>query len=252
MSSYFTDAWYYDKLHHTNANYQNNNRLIEELPALRALGGESIIEVGCGNGRFLEQAVTCWSQVQGMDWARSPVLNRVLQNHPGIRFLQQDIKEFTPGERCDLLVSADFLEHLAPNALPDVLRRLHAGAGFNYHKIACYDDGHSHLSIFSPGTWLRIFEEAVPGAGYRIVKKEFRRGNPKKAVVVISNCEAQREVKTHTKNLLSPACGREAGREGRQESATVRIHGIPADPLPDPLPQAGEGMSYLLVKKGLD
>jgi SAM-dependent methyltransferase len=186
------DAGYYQALHDRSTPYQTNNWLIDDLPALRAAGAGSILEVGCGNGLFLEHAAKHWDDVTGVDWARSPVLDRVLRENPGIRFIQQDIAAFRPERRYGLLASADFLEHLAPASLPEVLRRLHAAADVCYHRIACYDDGHSHLSVFRPRAWLRRFEEACPDAGYRIVGTSVRKGRRRKTVVVISNLGASR------------------------------------------------------------
>jgi SAM-dependent methyltransferase len=184
---------YYQALHDTSSNYQTNNWLVEELPALRAIRADSILEVGCGNGLFLRHAAAHWPEVAGVDWARSPVLDGVLRDHPGIRFVQQDIAAFRAPRRYGLLASADFLEHLAPAALPEVIRRLHAAAEVSYHKIACYDDGHSHLSVFRPRAWLHLFQEACPDAGYRIVRTSYRkRGRRKAAVVVISNLAPRR------------------------------------------------------------
>lgn len=184
------DSAYYQSLHDTSRDYRQSNWLVEELPALVAVGGESIVEIGCGNGLFLARAAQHWQDVTGVDWARSPVLDEVLLAQPRIRFIQQDIAEFVPERRRDLLVSADFLEHLAPPVLVETIARLHGAADACYHKIACYDDGHSHLSIFGAKAWLRLFEEAAPGAGYRIVKKAWRPPrHKKKLVVVISNLE---------------------------------------------------------------
>ncbi|HEX2081191.1 MAG TPA: class I SAM-dependent methyltransferase [Longimicrobium sp.] len=186
------DAGYYQALHDTSPRYQTNNWLIDDLPALLAVGAESILEVGCGNGLFLQRAAKHWKDVTGVDWARSPVLDRVLRENPGIRFVQQDVAAFRPERRYGLLASADFLEHLPPASLPEVIRRLHAAADVCYHRIACYDDGHSHLSVFRPKSWLRRFEAACPGAGYRIVGTSVRKGRRKKTVVVISNLGASR------------------------------------------------------------
>ena len=90
----------------------------------------------------------------------------------------------------DLLVSADVLEHLPPPVLPDVIRRLHACGRRCFHKIACYDDGHSHLTVSSPRRWLRLFEESATGNAYRIVNVARRNGRRSKPVLVISNMES--------------------------------------------------------------
>ena len=178
---------HYRSLHQNSAKYQQNNWLLDDLAALAATGGESILEVGCGNGLFLASASGHWRDVVGVDWVRSGVLDRVLREHPAIQFVQGDIADVEIGRRFDLLVSADFLEHLAPAALPAIIRKLHDRGRWCYHKIACYDDGHSHLSIFGPRRWLRLFDQAVPGGGYRIAARAYRNGRRTKQVVVITN-----------------------------------------------------------------
>lgn len=178
---------YYASLHQSSLKYQQNNWLLEDLPALVAAGGDSIIEIGCGNGLFLERAVEHWPRVVGVDWVRSERLDAVLAQHPNIGFLQQDLTALEVDGRFDLLASADVLEHLDPSALPGVIARLHAQAHRCYHKIACYDDGHSHLSVFRPARWLQIFQAAVPDGDYHIVSRHYRKRGRKKAVVVIAN-----------------------------------------------------------------
>jgi cyclopropane fatty-acyl-phospholipid synthase-like methyltransferase len=183
------DRDHYESLHRTSVDYQRKNWLLDDLPRLTMAGGTSIIEVGCGNGLFLERASRHWPDVIGVDWVRSAVLERVLADNPRIRFLQEDIVEFDTSRHFDLLVSADVLEHLCPSVLPTVIRRLHACGRHCYHKIACYDDGHSHLSVWRPHQWLRLFEESVPDGGYRIISRMYRGQRRKKPVVVISNME---------------------------------------------------------------
>jgi len=181
---------HYEELHRTSTKYQENNWLLDDLPRLVAAGGESLIEIGCGNGLFLERACHHWREVVAVDWVRSQRLDRVLADHPSIRFLQQDIAALEVEGPFDLLVSADVLEHLPPAVLPGVIARLHACGRRGYHRIACYDDGHSHLSVFGPRRWLRLFEAAASGGGYRIVGRERRHGRRDRLVVVISNLES--------------------------------------------------------------
>jgi SAM-dependent methyltransferase len=184
------DSLYYQSLHDTSVKYQRSNWLLDELPALCEIDAASIVEIGCGNGLFLAEAARHWADVTGVDWACSPVLEQVLAAEPRIRFVQQDIAAFDPQRRFDLLVSADFLEHLQPEALGATIARLHAASRLGYHKIACYDDGHSHVSIFDAATWLGLFRAAAPAAGYRIVKTSYRKARRRKCVVVISNLDS--------------------------------------------------------------
>jgi len=177
-------------LHEASDDYRRNNWLIEDLPALAAVGGRSLLEVGCGNGLFLGLAAEHWLEVVGLDWARSPMLDAVLREHANVRFVQQGIEEFEPDRHFDLVVSADFFEHLAPAVLPETIPKLDACGSAGYHRIACYDDGHSHLSIFEPRLWLEAFTRFAPDRGYRILECAQRGGVRRKTVVVIANVEA--------------------------------------------------------------
>lgn len=178
------DAAYYQTLHETHPAFQNNNWLTQDFEILRGWPGRSILELGCGNGRFLEKAADHWSRVVGVDWARSPVLDEVIERKPNVSFVQADTLSWQPTESFDVVVSADFLEHLPPEALPDALRRFHAFAPRHYHRIACYDDGHSHLSIYPPEWWVEMFERVAPGA-YRLMSSEARKGDQSKLVITI-------------------------------------------------------------------
>lgn len=181
------DAAYYQRLHEASPKYRQSNWLLDDLPRLAAWPCRSIVEIGCGNGLFLERAAAHWDDVTGVDWACSPVLAAVLAAQPRIRFVQQDLGGWIPDRRWDLLVSADLLEHLPPATLGGVIAHASRAATLAFHKIACYDDGHSHLSLLAPEAWLALFEAAAPGRGFRIVRIEHRRPPRKKTVAVISN-----------------------------------------------------------------
>jgi len=181
------DARYYQGLHDTNPAFQNNNWLIEELPVLVQCRGESLLEVGCGNGRFLREAAQHWREVVGLDWARSPLIAPILRDCANVRFVQADARSFSWPRRFDLVASADFLEHLPPEALTATISNLHRTGRFNFHKIACYDDGHSHLSIHPPDWWLARFRALAPDAGYRLHRVTARKGDPTKLVITLTN-----------------------------------------------------------------
>lgn len=180
------DAAYYQRLHDNHPAFQANNWLTQDLDTLKQCPSRSLLELGCGNGRFLSLAAAHWEHVVGVDWARSPVLGEVVGKHPNVSFVQADILAWTPANRFDLVVSADFLEHLSPEHLPHALARFHAFGKHHYHRIACYDDGHSHLSIFSPDQWLGFFESVAPGI-YQVLSVEARKGNVDKLVITIGN-----------------------------------------------------------------
>jgi hypothetical protein len=121
-----------------------------------------------------------------VDWARSPVLDELGLSD---NFCHCDItKHELP--HADIVCSADVLEHIAPDLLAPTLRRLDRAGYHQYHVIACYDDGHSHLSIMAPDTWLLTFQ-AVSNR-YRIVDIRQRRGDPSQLICVISTFEPKR------------------------------------------------------------
>lgn len=186
MSRTDLDANYYQALHDEHPAFRNNNWMTQDLDTLRGVGGQSILELGCGNGRFLAAAAPHWARVVGVDWARSPVLDEVVTASGNIEFIQCDVLAWNTDEVFDLVVSADFLEHLDPSALPGALAAFHRLGRHHFHRIACYDDGHSHLSIFPPERWLALFEAVAPGA-YRLLSVEARKGNADKLVITIGN-----------------------------------------------------------------
>jgi cyclopropane fatty-acyl-phospholipid synthase-like methyltransferase len=183
------DSEYYQRLHDSHPAFQENNWLLQDLPRLVRLGGESILELGCGNGRFLEVAARHWRRVVGLDWAASPVMPGILEANPGIEFVQSDLRGFVPREPFDVVVSADFLEHLPTTELVPCLARMHQFGFRHFHRIACYDDGHSHLSILSPDQWLELFDQVAPAA-YRILAVEHRKRDPSKPVILVEGARA--------------------------------------------------------------
>lgn len=183
------NADYYQDLHDNNKAFIDNNWLLSEFDLIRASAGdaESVLELGCGNGRFLELAATVWRDVTGVDWARSPRIDVLLGAQPRIGFLQTDVATLNFSRSYDLIVSADFFEHLPGSLLPRVISESLRAGRINFHKIACYDDGHSHLSILSPDEWLDLFSSQPGGHSMRIVTRELRKGNPENIVITLSN-----------------------------------------------------------------
>lgn len=176
------DAAYYQACHDSNVAYQDNNWLLDELDRIVAFGATSLLELACGNGRFLDRAAGHFAKVYGCDWAVSPRLERVLGEHPNVTFFRTDLYADLPPCDAELVVSADFLEHIAPEALSSVIARIDTLAPRAFHKIACYDDGHSHLSVFEPRIWLSLFH--ATNRDYRIERVENRHGDPHRQIAV--------------------------------------------------------------------
>jgi SAM-dependent methyltransferase len=176
---------HYARLHATDAGYQTNNWLLDCVPAVAAARPASLLELGCGNGRFLEAASLFVPTVIGIDWARSPLV----PSRPNIRLIEGDITQVEL-PAVDLVCSADVLEHLPTAAIPPLLRRLAHCSPRQLHVLACYDDGHSHVAVHDPGTWLAFFREAMPDA--RLASLEVRRDDPGQLVCVVSTFDLAR------------------------------------------------------------
>lgn len=176
---------YYTSLHETNIGYQQNNWLVEEADLLSHIPGEALQEVGCGNGRYLELAAQTRRRIIGCDWALSPGVRELQKRMGNIEFIACDITKQVPQLDADILVSADVLEHIATQDVGHTLSRLTQAAHWQFHKIACYDDAHSHLTIRDPAWWLAQFCAVSPA--YRLVRSEFRLGDPGRLICIISN-----------------------------------------------------------------
>ena len=173
-------AEYYGKLHSESSGYKENNWLMPEVDNVLSCQPKSLLEIGFGNGRFLTEAAKRVDRVIGVDWAASPVAKGMPAN---VELIIADVTRH-PLPSVDLICSADVLEHFAPDAVDGVLASIHIAAQRNFHVIACYDDGHSHLSIFPPEVWLAKFRSL--SADYRLVRSEVR-GRKKGTICVIAN-----------------------------------------------------------------
>ncbi len=178
------NAAYYQDLHDHNANYQNNNWLLDELANTLSFRARTVLELACGNGRYLELAAPHFKFVYGCDWAMSPRIIEITKKHPNVLFFPVDLYEAVPVCKAELVVSADFLEHIAPHALLNVIRRIDGLAHQQFHKIACYDDGNCHLSVMTPMQWLQVFHTINPI--YVLERVDKRLGMADKEVAVLS------------------------------------------------------------------
>jgi len=66
-------ASFYDQ-QHEDADYRRNNWLLDQVETVKRIAPRTIVEVGCGNGRFLRAVAPYAAQVIGVDWAHSPEL----------------------------------------------------------------------------------------------------------------------------------------------------------------------------------
>lgn len=171
---------YYARLH-DGPTYQENNWLLPEIDTVLSCSPKSVLELGFGNGRFIRAASERVERVVGVDWVKSPLAEDMPNN---VELVVADATKATLPS-VDLACSADVLEHFSPEVISDVLARLHEAAPCNFHVIACYDDGHSHLTISTPQEWLSRFKLLSPK--YELRKTIPRRKNKNHMVAVISN-----------------------------------------------------------------
>jgi 2-polyprenyl-3-methyl-5-hydroxy-6-metoxy-1,4-benzoquinol methylase len=178
------DAAFYQKLHDTNLAYQKNNWLMDELESIKRFNAQTILEVGCGNGRFLELAAKHFKTVHGCDWARSPRIDGIVRENPQVNFHAVDLCESVPHCSVELVVSADVMEHIPPASLLTALRRIDGLAPKQFHKVACYDDGLCHLSIMNPLQWLQTLQQI--DAHYVLERTEKRLGIAGKELAIFT------------------------------------------------------------------
>lgn len=173
-------ASFYDQ-QHEDADYRRNNWLLDQVEIVTRIAPRTIVEIGCGNGRFLRAVAPYAAQVIGVDWAHSPELVDLPDN---VRVLRLNVAAGAVPAG-DVICSADVLEHFAPRDVDAVVSKLVGAGPFQHHVIACYDDGHTHLSILPPAAWLAIFRKYCPTAYLAAV--DYRRRDPTQIVCIVSN-----------------------------------------------------------------
>jgi cyclopropane fatty-acyl-phospholipid synthase-like methyltransferase len=173
------DAEYYQTLHEKNRAYQSNNWLVDQDRLFSIIGGKSVLELGCGNGRFTAKAAAAASHVYGMDWARSPEFDDSPEN---VTFIEADALTVAMPS-VDVACSGDVLEHFRPEDVPGVIAKLHGCATANYHVIACYDDKHSHLTVEPKEWWLAQFKAL--DERYRLLND----GSEERPVAIVTNAQ---------------------------------------------------------------
>jgi SAM-dependent methyltransferase len=120
-------------------------RIIKRM--IRPLEFESVLDVGCGQGSFLEELQVEFPGIKprGVDLSPSAV-KLACERVPGGRFAVLDITEHALDEKCDLVVCSEVLEHI-----PDDLTALQ-----NLRKMT-----RKYLLVSTPQGRMRTFEAQV-------------------------------------------------------------------------------------------
>ena len=176
----------YNLLHQYDVGYINNNWLLPELNYLSTISSGNLLEIGCGNGKFIKEALQYFKTVFGIDLVLSNGTKNILDETPrNFEFIQANLNDAFPKlpSDIDLVVSADVLEHFNIPTLTNIIKSIdHISK--SYHKIACYDDGISHITIMPPEKWLIFFKSI--NQEYQILKTEKRNNNINHQIVTIS------------------------------------------------------------------
>lgn len=175
------EAEYYNQQHLRNPAYKKNNWLAQDEKILQKTYG-TIIELGCGNGKFCAEASKKADTVFGIDWAYCISTGVITSDN--FTFIRADLR-FAEIPNGDLICSADVLEHFDFEDAKKLIARCSAKAKYQYHKIACYDDLHSHVAVMPPWTWLEAFREC--DTQFYISDIEFRRNKLSQPVITITN-----------------------------------------------------------------
>lgn len=146
------DNAYYQNLHDTNTAYQNNNWLLPHIEEILGFEGDTILEIGCGNGKFTSIIQNYYNRAIGLDFAKSPLLDS------SIEFVQCDALKYDYKD-VDVVCSADVLEHFTPDQLEILLPKIIGSVKEHFHVIACYDDFHSHQTIMDAKKWQKLFSK---------------------------------------------------------------------------------------------
>lgn len=173
----------YESLHRENPDFQTNNWLLDELSYLTTLPIDSLVEIGCGNGRFSLAAASKFQSVTAIDWVKSPVTQSATLP-ANLSYVIGDALSM-PIAESSAVVSADFFEHLRETDVSALIAKISGIAPIQFHKIACYPDSRGlHLTLWSPEAWLAAFQAV--DSGFAILKTEQRRNREDQTVVTIA------------------------------------------------------------------
>ena len=118
--------------------YLSYMKLVKEL--LRPYTGQSVLDVGCGDGRFCYEMRGENVKMTGMDYSQQAVSFARVFN-PEMEFLVRDLRALELPCRYDRMVLIETLEHFVPDEIPLILKNLAA-----FLK----DDGKIILTVPSP------------------------------------------------------------------------------------------------------
>lgn len=120
--------------HYLNLNIEEYRRLkdIEYLGylekvknELRPFNGQSILDLGCGDGRFCYELKKENVKIKGIDYSKQ-ALNFAEAFNPEINFKLADVGDLSEKEKFDAIVMIEVLEHIKPEEVKKVLQKIKA------------------------------------------------------------------------------------------------------------------------------
>lgn len=138
-------------------------KLLPELGDMKSKleAGATVLEVGCGTGRFLRQLAKAWPAARcigvdidpsGLAIARESITAAALDDR--VRVVEGDVAAATPAASCDALVMIEVLHEIAPAVRQTVID-------------AC-------ARALRPGGWLLIVDETYPATLAEMRQPEFQ------------------------------------------------------------------------------
>jgi 2-polyprenyl-3-methyl-5-hydroxy-6-metoxy-1,4-benzoquinol methylase len=162
-----------------NPGYYSNNRpeFARTLHWIRSLPVRTVLDVGCGDGAFLDQAREAGLETHGIELNKHAREKAASKGHEVTESFLQDLH---PSSQYDLIVAFQVLEHV-----PDPVRFLQLMArtvrSGGYLAVAVPNhDGLYRLASLDPHTWpphhvtrwtLSHLDQAGSRAGLRVVRK---------------------------------------------------------------------------------
>ena len=144
----------------------SEERFFKETKWPRELDGETILEVGCGSGRFTSHALSTGARVTSIDLSNAIEVNAEINGeHPNLRLAQADIEHMPfPRHRFDKVFCFGVLQHTPDPelAFKTIAKYVRPGGSL---VVDVYDRREGILSLIEPFfrtyLWMRPFSRRL-------------------------------------------------------------------------------------------
>lgn len=101
--------------------YTSYIKIVKHL--VSPLGGKSLFDFGCGDGRFEYELKDSGAKIVGLDHSMKALSFAKAFNREAT-FYDKEIMQFNPKQKFDYIVTIEVLEHIPPRELPKILSKL--------------------------------------------------------------------------------------------------------------------------------